>query len=606
VADPEDDPSQVSPRTRLWKQKRRSAQIIVDVMTCLDAQKVASIQREFIKHPDNAVDVKEFVRIMEDHLENFGQLREQMYQGVTRSEEEVDEVTRTDLLLNLRELFDEIDINGDQLMEWTEFTAFISEKAGLTNAIGLDAITEYRDIVRDPSVRRVKKRAKPFQDCYYVQPLDAVACIDGNVPVVFMYSAENGNPIAELKSADVTGMPTAMEYIGKPVVRRFDTAGRLAVACADSSIVSWTLDHKSKKYKQFGVHSAWPTPHPQMCLKWNDRHNLLFSGSVAGTVHAWDCEERDEVTCLIGHTDMVLDLCSLDTIESIASCSLDTTISIWDVLTGSRRQLLQGHRMGVTSMAYHEQRRLLISSGFDHEAMVWSPFTPTVLYKLKGHTSPLVGVNVVPNSNQVVTADTEGLCKIWDVRTFQCVQSYNMDGGGNPNGEGGFAANGGAAEENDFQFTDHQKLYAFTTCHHRPRHLSERSTDRLVGVSLRLNFFEQRPVNVDTGGADDLPVRCSLYNNVLCSVLTAHGDSIKIWSTLTGSLSRTFAHITKNGSDITAICMDNRRRKFIIGDHLGDIQVHNYQSGAFMKSFDPHLSQVSNLIYVDDVKQVVR
>ena len=81
----EEDFSPVTPRTRLWKQKRRSAQIIVDVMTCLDAPKVASIQREFVKHPDNAVDVKEFVRIMEDHLENFGQLREQMYQGVTRS-----------------------------------------------------------------------------------------------------------------------------------------------------------------------------------------------------------------------------------------------------------------------------------------------------------------------------------------------------------------------------------------------------------------------------------------------------------------------------------------------------------------------------------------
>ena len=52
------------------------------------------------------------------------------------------------------------------------------------------------------------------------------------------------------------------------------------------------------------------------------------------------------------------------------------------MLTGSRRQLLQGHRMGVTSMAYHEERRLLFSSGFDHDALVWSPFTPTVLYKL--------------------------------------------------------------------------------------------------------------------------------------------------------------------------------------------------------------------------------
>ena len=665
----------------MWKKKRRSAQIIVDVMTCLDAEKVASIQREFVQHPDNAVDVKEFVRIMEDHLENFVQLREKMYQGVTRSEEEVDEVTRTDLLLNLRELFDEIDINGDQLMEWTEFTAFISEKAGLTNAIGLDSITEYREVM----VGRKSKRAKPFQQCFYVQPLDAVAAIDDYVPVrlfcryfplpllflcglcdlpllyspspslsplsfmcaeiyycvlslvvvvaltvvflsfppppistnlpplfaqvVHMYSAETGNPLAELKSSEVTGMPVAMEYVGKPVVRRFDTPGTLAVACADSSIVAWQLDHRSKKHKQYDVHSAWPTPHTQMSLKWFDRHQLLFSGSVAGTVHAWDVEKRDEVTCLIGHTDMVLDLCSLDTIESVASCSLDTTISIWDILTGSRRQLLQGHRMGVTSMAYHEERRLLFSSGFDHEALVWSPFTPTVLFKLKGHTKPLVGVNVVPNSNQVVTADTDGFCKVWDVRTFQCVQSYSMDHAKASTGGGGMSAassGGGQQEDDSFQFTDHQKLYAFTTCHSRPRHLSETSTVRLVGVSLRLNFYEQRPVNVDTGGADDLPVRCAMYNSVLCSVLTAHGPSVKIWSALTGSLSRTFSHLTANGSDITALCMDDRQRKFIIGDHKGDIQVHNYQSGAFMKSFDPHLSQVSSLIYIDDVKQVVR
>ena len=162
-------------------------------------------------------------------------------------------------------------------------------------------------------------------------------------------------------------------------------------SCFDT--ILFFLIEKSQK-KKHSVQSAWPTPHTQMSLRWNQKHNLLFSGSVAGTVHAWDVEARDEVTCLIGHDDMVLDLCSLDTIESIASCSLDTTISIWDVLTGSRRQLLQGHRMGVTSMAYHEERRLLFSSGFDHDALVWSPFTPTVLYKLKGHTCPLVGVEV--------------------------------------------------------------------------------------------------------------------------------------------------------------------------------------------------------------------
>jgi WD40 repeat protein len=534
-------PSSDTPRTRLYMQKRRSAQIIVDVMTCLDAEKVASIQREFVRHQDNAVDMREFVRIMEDHLSNFGAMRKKMYQGVERNAEEVDEVTRADLLLNLRELFDEIDINGDQLMEWTEFTAFITEKAGLTNAIGLDSITEYRETLRDPSVRRPKKRSKPLQMCYYVQPLDAIAGCDDHSPVVQLYSAENGSSVGQLSSPEVTGMPTAIEYVGKPIVTRYQEPGVLTVACADSSIVSWTLDARSKtNKKQFSVNSAWPTPHTQMSLQWVDRHELLFSGSVAGTVHAWDVENRDEVTCLIGHSDMVLGLANLPTIDSIVSCSLDTTVSVWDILTGSRRQLLQGHKMGVTSVAYQDRRRLLFSAGFDHEALVWSPFTPTVLFKLKGHGSPLVGVEVVPDSNQVVTADTDGLYKIWDVRTFQCVQSFNMDQGSNPTDEGFVATGGGgggnAPENDEFMFTDHQKLYDFTTCHHRPWHLSENATDRLAGVSLRLAFFEQRPVNVDTGGADDLPVRCAIYNSVLISVLTAHGNSVKIWSALTVSV----------------------------------------------------------------------
>ena len=530
----------MTPRTRLYMQKRRSAQIIVDVMTCLDAQKVASIQREFAKHPENAVDVKEFVRIMEDHLSNFGALRKEMYQAVERNDEEVDEVTRADLLLNLRELFDEIDINGDKLMEWNEFTAFISEKAGLTNAIGLDAITEYREALRDPSSRRPRKRSKPLQHCYYVQPLDAIAGYDDHSPAVQLFSAENGLHVGELRSPEVTGMPTAIEYVGKPIVSRYQEPGVLTVACADSSIVSWVIDPRSKTNKrQFSVNTAWPTPHTQMSLHWIHKHDLLFSGSVAGTVHAWDVEKRDEVTCLIGHTDMVLGLESLPSIESVVSCSLDTTISVWDILTGARRQLLQGHKMGVTSVAYHDQRRLLFSAGFDHEALVWSPFTPTVLFKLKGHGSPLVGVEVVPDSNQVVTADTDGLYKIWDVRTFQCVQSFNMDQGSNPTDEGfvatGMGGGGNAPEDDDFLFTDYQKLYDFTTCHHRPRHLSENATDRLAGASLRLAFFEQRPVNVDTGGADDLPVRCAIYNSVLLSVLTAHGTSVKIWSALTVS-----------------------------------------------------------------------
>jgi len=66
-----------------------------------------------------------------------------------------------------------------------------------------------------------------------------------------------------------------------------------------------------------------------------------------------------------------------------------------------------------------------------------------------------------------------------------------------------------------------------------------------------------------------------------------------------------FRDMTSRGSDITAICLDDRQRKFILGDHNGFINVYNYQSGALMKSFDSHKSQVSDLVYIDEAKMVL-
>ena len=59
-------------------------------------------------------------------------------------------------------------------------------------------------------------------------------------------------------------------------------------------------------------------------------------------------------------------------------------------------------------------------------------------------------------------------------------------------------------------------------------------------------FFEQRPVNVDTGVADDVSVQCALYNATLVSIITAHGSSVKIWNALTGKLKRAFFAVTQN------------------------------------------------------------
>ena len=41
----------------------------------------------------------------------------------------------------------------------------------------------------------------------------------------------------------------------------------------------------------------------------------------------------------------------------------------------------------------------------------------------QGHAHPLVGCQSVANSPELITADVSGMIRLWDIRTFQCVQS---------------------------------------------------------------------------------------------------------------------------------------------------------------------------------------
>jgi hypothetical protein len=43
--------------------------------------------------------------------------------------------------------------------------------------------------------------------------------------------------------------------------------------------------------------------------------------------------------------------------------------------------------------------------------------------RCQGHAFPLVSCQAVADSPELITADVSGMVRVWDVRTFQCVQS---------------------------------------------------------------------------------------------------------------------------------------------------------------------------------------
>ena len=101
-----------------------------------------------------------------------------------------------------------------------------------------------------------------------------------------------------------------------------------------------------------------------------------------------------------------------------------------------------------------------------------------------------------------------------------------------------------------------------------------------------------------------------MFNPTLMNFITASSDEVKIWGT-DGKLLRRYRKISD--VDLTAMCLDDRMRKFIVGDHAGVIRVFDYLSGALMKRFDypgwslgkAHRTEVRSLCYVDEFKSFI-
>jgi WD40 repeat protein len=79
----------------------------------------------------------------------------------------------------------------------------------------------------------------------------------------------------------------------------------------------------------------------------------------------------------------------------VASAALDGQLILWDTITYKKVRVYREHQRGITSLAFNESTILLFSAGFDHWIGVWNPLTSSIIYKITGHSGPIVAIKVV-------------------------------------------------------------------------------------------------------------------------------------------------------------------------------------------------------------------
>ncbi|KAG9098595.1 hypothetical protein FRC06_006177 [Ceratobasidium sp. 370] len=113
---------------------------------------------------------------------------------------------------------------------------------------------------------------------------------------------------------------------------------------------------------------------------------------------------------LKGHNQVVRALATHG--RTAVSGSYDTTLKVWDLITGECKWTLTGHTQKVYGVAIDSERSQVVSSSMDGTARIWSLVTGQTLHTLIGHSSIIGIVGVSPTN--IVTAAADSTLRVWN------------------------------------------------------------------------------------------------------------------------------------------------------------------------------------------------
>jgi hypothetical protein len=189
----------------------------------------------------------------------------------------------------------------------------------------------------------------------------------------------------------------------------------------DGTVKVWDIDPKAdKKWSQRARRLNTLEGHtaPVMGLA-RMSASTLASCSADNSIIIWETDTANVVTKLEGHEGPVNDVIVIDD-KSLASCSADMSIKLWNVDpsepggSGVKRSISNCHKSQNVTVLVRINATTIASGGGDMLAKVWDLETATCITSLKGHTSAVQALAVVGEST-LVTGSADMTIRFWNI-----------------------------------------------------------------------------------------------------------------------------------------------------------------------------------------------